>query len=45
MQKNFDAPELRLIGQAGEVVMGAGTFGDDNPLQTAPDFEFEQDSL
>ena len=33
MQKNFDAPELRLIGQAGEVVMGAGTFGDDNPLQ------------
>jgi len=45
MQNKFDAPELTLIGQAGEVVMGSGILGDDNPLQTAPDFEFEQDSL
>jgi len=45
MQNKFDAPELTLIGQASEVVMGAGSLGNDVPLQTAPDFEFEQDSL
>ena len=45
MQKKYEAPELTLIGQAGEMVMGAGFIGGDSPLQTAPDFEFEQDSL
>jgi hypothetical protein len=43
MQKKYEAPELTLIGQADEVVMGLGIGGDDLPHQTAPDFEFEQD--
>jgi hypothetical protein len=43
MQNKYEAPELTLIGEADEVVMGLGTFGDDLPLQTVPDFEFEQD--
>ena len=43
MQKNYEAPELTLVGQAGEVVMGPFGCGDDSPHQTAPDFEFEQD--
>lgn len=45
MQSKFEAPEVRLVGQASEVVMGGGSLGNDNPLQAAPDFEFEQDSL
>jgi hypothetical protein len=32
-----------LIGQTSEAVLGAGIGGNDGPLQTAPDFEFEQD--
>jgi hypothetical protein len=43
MQKKFDVPELKLIGQADEVVMGLGGGGDDVPQQAAPDFEFERD--
>lgn len=43
MEKTYEAPELTLVGQAGEVVMGSGCCGGDCPLQTAPDFEFEQD--
>ena len=43
MQKKFEAPELTLIGQADEVVMGSSVGGDDYPQQLAPDFEFEQD--
>lgn len=45
MQSKFQAPEVKLVGQAGEVVMGIVEGGVDAPLQTAPDFEFEQDSL
>ena len=45
MQNQFDAPELTLIGQAGEVVMGSGGSGFDAPQQFPLDFEFEQDSL
>jgi hypothetical protein len=45
MQSKYEAPEVKLIGQAGEVVMGSGTLGGDSPLETAPDFEFEHDSL
>jgi len=45
MQKKYEAPELTLIGQAGEVVMGAPGMGGDLPDQSAADFEFEQDSL
>jgi hypothetical protein len=43
MQKLYEAPELSLIGQADEVIMGSGTPGIDLPHQGAPDFEFEQD--
>ena len=43
--KKFEAPEVKLIGQAGEVVMGSGGIGPDVPQLTAPDFEFEHDSL
>ena len=45
MQKKYEAPELTVIGHASEVVMGSGPLGGDAPLQTAPDFEFEHDSL
>jgi hypothetical protein len=43
MLKKYEAPELTLIGQANELVMGNGDMGSDMPLQSAPDFEFEQD--
>jgi hypothetical protein len=43
MQKNYEAPELTLIGQAEEVVMGTGNSGFDFPFEAAFDFEFEQD--
>lgn len=43
MQNKYDAPELTLIGEADEVVMGMGFDGDDWPLQSALDFEFQQD--
>ena len=29
MQKKYEVPELTLIGQADEVVMGVSPFGDD----------------
>jgi hypothetical protein len=45
MQSKFEAPELTLVGHANEVVMGSGLGTDDFPNQTAPDFEFEHDSL
>lgn len=45
MQKNYEAPNLKLVGQVNEVVMGGGGSGFDGPWQTAPDFEFEQDNL
>jgi hypothetical protein len=43
MEKKYEAPELTSIGQASEVVLGSGIGGNDSPMQTAPDFEFEQD--
>ena len=43
MQNKYEAPELTLIGQADVVVMGAGCGGGDCGLQSALDFEFEQD--
>ena len=45
MQRKYEAPEIKLIGQANEVVMGIGFGGDDYPQEIAPDFEFEHDSL
>ena len=43
MQNNYEAPELTLIGEANDVVMGAGIGGDDLPKQFGLDFDFEQD--
>lgn len=43
MEKNYQAPELTLIGEADEVVMGSGIGGVDYPHLAAPDFEFEED--
>ena len=43
MQEEYEAPELTLIGQANELVMGGGTGGDDLPKLFGWDFEFEPD--
>lgn len=43
MQNNYEAPELTLVGEADEVVMGSGSGGDDFPWESAFDFEFEHD--
>ena len=43
MQEEYEAPELTLIGQADEVVMGSSGAGFDLPYENAWDFEFEQD--
>ena len=43
--KKYEAPEVTLVGQAAEVVMGTPGSGLDFPTLSAPDFEFEQDSL
>jgi hypothetical protein len=45
MQNVYEAPELILIGRANDVVMGSSGSNGDLPLQSAPDFEFEQDCL
>jgi hypothetical protein len=43
MQKEYEAPELTLIGEVEEVVMGGGIGGGDCGQEFAADFEFEQD--
>lgn len=43
MQKQYEAPELTLIGQADEVILGIGVGCSDMGQEFAPDFEFEQD--
>ena len=43
MQKQYEAPELTLIGEADEVVLGGGAGLGDIGMETASDFEFEQD--
>jgi len=43
MQNEYEAPELTLIGEANEIVMGSGVIGDDFPQLAATDFEFEED--
>ena len=39
----YEVPELTLVGEADDVVLGMGFDGDDCPLESALDFEFEQD--
>jgi hypothetical protein len=43
MRKEYEAPELTLIGKAEEVVMGTPGDGADYGWFMGPDFEFEQD--
>ena len=43
MEKRYEIPELTMIGEANEVVMGSGGSGLDFPYLIAGDFEFEQD--
>ena len=43
MQSQYETPELKLIGEADEVVMGPGIGNEDLGQQAAVDFEFEQD--
>lgn len=45
MQKEnvFEAPELTLIGEADEVILGIGGFSGDLGMEGIADFEFEQD--
>jgi hypothetical protein len=43
MQKTYEAPELTLVGDADEVVMGATGSGFDLPFENGWDFEFAQD--
>ena len=43
MEKRYEIPELTMIGEANEIVMGFAGTGLDFPFQTPADFEFEQD--
>jgi hypothetical protein len=43
MRKEYEAPELTLIGKAEEVVMGMVNTGGDYGPDFGADFEFEQD--
>jgi hypothetical protein len=43
MQKQYEAPELTVIGDANHIVMGSTGAGLDFGHQGAPDFEFEHD--
>ena len=43
MEKQYEAPELTVIGQAEDVVMGIDGCGDDLGQDFGMDFEFELD--
>ena len=43
MNEKYEAPELTLIGEASEVVLGVNGVSGDLGMQTEGDFEFEQD--
>lgn len=43
MEKRYETPELTMIGEANEIVMGFAGSGFDFPYESTPDFEFEQD--
>lgn len=43
MQKQYEAPQLTVIGQASDAILGSGSGGMDGGQQMAPDFEFEND--
>lgn len=44
MENNYEAPELTMIGEASDVVMGTSSIGlDSNGHNVSTDFEFEED--
>ena len=44
MQESYEAPELKFIGGADEVVLGVSALGTDGDgMDIGMDFEFEQD--
>ncbi|HTR67209.1 MAG TPA: hypothetical protein VMH85_15630 [Terriglobales bacterium] len=43
MQRQYEAPELTLIGEADKVVLGSVGMSNESFSLGAPDFEFEQD--
>jgi hypothetical protein len=43
MRKEFEAPELTVIGKADEVIMGGGIGTSEVLTQVPADFEFEED--
>jgi hypothetical protein len=43
MEKQYEVPELTLVGQAEDVVLGLSGCGSDNNGYAADDFEFEPD--
>ena len=43
MQKQYEAPELTLVGRADEVVLGINGIAGDLGLEGYIDFEFEED--
>ena len=43
VQQEFEAPELTVIGEAGDVVLGMPVSGWDHRGLTAPEFEFKAD--
>jgi hypothetical protein len=45
MQKIYEAPELNLIGEATQVVLGSSGPTQEFFTQAGSDFEFEQDEI
>jgi hypothetical protein len=43
MKKQYEAPELTVIGEADVVIMGASIGTSEGGLYAASDFEFEDD--
>lgn len=43
MQEKYEVPELTIIGEVDEVILGSGIGGGDLFMQAPSDFEFEQD--
>jgi hypothetical protein len=43
MHKEYEAPQLTVVGEMKDVVMGVNLGSSDNGLESAPDFEFLPD--
>ena len=45
MHNTYEAPELKFVGEATEIVMGPGGMNVEGFGESGLDFEFEQDEL